>query len=167
MSPAAAPTATTTSRSVFQLVDLADRLHFAPRDDGEIRRVDGPADVAPDADLAVRAARRLQAACGLDRGVDIRLEKQIPIQGGLGGGSSDAATALVALNEIWGLRLAPSLLAELGLELGADVPFFVHGETAWVEGVGERLTPLELPGKALRHRVSGGRDLDRGGVSGS
>jgi len=132
-------------QSVFQLVDLADRLHFTPRDDGEIRRVDGPADIAPDADLAVRAARRLQAACGLGRGVDIRLEKHIPIQGGLGGGSSDAATALVALNEIWGLRLAPSLLAELGLELGADVPFFVHGETAWVEGVGERLTPLELP----------------------
>jgi 4-diphosphocytidyl-2-C-methyl-D-erythritol kinase len=134
-------------QTVFQLVDLSDWLHFAPREDGEIRRVDGPEDVAPDADLAVRAARRLQAACGLERGVDIRLEKHIPIQGGLGGGSSDAATTLVALNEIWGLRLAPSLLAELGLELGADVPFFVQGETAWAEGVGERLTPLELPAR--------------------
>jgi 4-diphosphocytidyl-2-C-methyl-D-erythritol kinase len=132
-------------QSVFQLVELSDWLHFAPREDREIRRVEGPADVAPEADLAVRAARRLQVACGLERGVDIRLEKHIPIQGGLGGGSSDAATALVALNEIWGLRLAPSLLAELGLELGADVPFFVQGETAWAEGVGERLTPLELP----------------------
>jgi len=132
-------------QTVFQLVDLADRLHFTPRTDAQIRRVDGPADVAPEADLAVRAARALQSACRLDRGVDIRLEKYIPVQGGLGGGSSDAATTLVALNEIWGLRLAPSVLAELGLELGADVPFFVRGETAWGEGVGERLTPLELP----------------------
>ena len=132
-------------QTVFQLVDLADRLHFTPRDDGQIRRVAGPPHVAPEEDLAVRAAQRLQAACGFGRGVDIRLDKRIPIQGGLGGGSSDAATTLVALNEIWGLRLAPSLLAELGLELGADVPFFVHGETAWGEGVGERLTPLALP----------------------
>lgn len=132
-------------QTVFQLVDLADRLHFTPRDDGQIRRVNGPPHVAPEEDLAVRAAHRLRAACGLGRGVDIRLDKRIPIQGGLGGGSSDAATTLVALNEIWGLRLAPPLLAELGLELGADVPFFVHGETAWGEGVGERLTPLALP----------------------
>jgi 4-diphosphocytidyl-2-C-methyl-D-erythritol kinase len=132
-------------QTVFQLVDLVDRLHFTPRDDGQIHRVDGPPNVAPGEDLAVRAAHRLQAACGLGRGVDIRLEKRIPIQGGLGGGSSDAATTLVALNEIWGLRLAPSLLAVLGLELGADVPFFVHGKTAWGEGVGERLTPLTLP----------------------
>ena len=132
-------------QTVFQLVDLTDWLHFTSRDDGEIRRQGGPPDVSPEEDLSVRAARRLQAACGLGRGVDIRLEKQIPVQGGLGGGSSDAATTLVALNEIWGLRLAPSLLAELGLELGADVPFFVHGETAWGEGVGERLTPLTLP----------------------
>jgi 4-diphosphocytidyl-2-C-methyl-D-erythritol kinase len=132
-------------QTVFQLVDLADRLHFTPRQDGRIRRVEGPADVALESDLTLRAARRLQAASGLDHGVDIRLEKHIPIQGGLGGGSSDAATTLVALNEIWGLRLPPSLLAELGLELGADVPFFVHGETAWGEGIGERLTPLELP----------------------
>jgi 4-diphosphocytidyl-2-C-methyl-D-erythritol kinase len=132
-------------QTVFQLVDLADRLHFTPRRGAEIRRVDGPPDVAPADDLAVRAAHRLQAACGVDRGVDIHIEKRIPIQGGLGGGSSDAATTLVALNEIWGLRLAPSRLAALGLELGADVPLFVHGETAWGEGVGERLTPLALP----------------------
>jgi 4-diphosphocytidyl-2-C-methyl-D-erythritol kinase len=132
-------------QTVFQLVDLVDRLHFTPRDDGQIRRVGGPPNVAPEEDLTVRAAQRLQAACGVGRGVDIRLEKRIPIQGGLGGGSSDAATTLVALNEIWGLRHTPSRLAELGLELGADVPFFVHGETAWGEGVGERLTPLALP----------------------
>jgi 4-diphosphocytidyl-2-C-methyl-D-erythritol kinase len=134
-------------QTVFQLVDLADRLHFTPRADREIRRLEGPADVPPADDLSLRAARRLQEASGTDRGVDIRLEKRIPVQAGLGGGSSDAATTLVALNEIWGLRLPPSVLAELGHGLGADVPFFVHGETAWGEGVGERLIPLELPEK--------------------
>jgi 4-diphosphocytidyl-2-C-methyl-D-erythritol kinase len=132
-------------QTVFQLVDLADRLHFTRRMDAEIRRAAGPAELPEEADLCVRAARRLQSVSHIDHGVDIRLEKRIPVQAGLGGGSSDAATTLVALNEIWGLRLAPSLLAELGLELGADVPFFVHGQTAWGEGVGERLTPLDLP----------------------
>ena len=132
-------------QTVFQLIDLADRLCFAPRADGKVRRVAGPAEVKAAEDLCLRAAIRLQEACHVDRGVDIGLEKTIPIQGGLGGGSSDAATTLVALNEIWGLRLAPSLLAELGLTLGADVPFFILGQTAWGEGVGERLTPLELP----------------------
>jgi 4-diphosphocytidyl-2-C-methyl-D-erythritol kinase len=132
-------------QTVFQLVDLADSLHFTPRADREIRRVEGPADVPAAEDLCVRAARRLQEASRYEHGVDIRVDKRIPIQGGLGGGSSDAATTLVALNEIWGLRLAPSLLAELGFSLGADVPVFVRGETAWGEGVGERLTPLELP----------------------
>ena len=133
-------------QTVFQLIDLEDRLVFTPRADGEVRRLEGPAEVPPAEDLCVRAARKLQEACRLsDPGVDIRLEKHIPLQGGLGGGSSDAATTLVALNEIWGLRLPPSLLCELGLSLGADVPLFVRGETAWGEGVGERLTPLELP----------------------
>jgi 4-diphosphocytidyl-2-C-methyl-D-erythritol kinase len=132
-------------QTVFQLVDLADSLIISPRMDGEIRRLVGPAEVAPEQDLCIRAARRLQEASGLERGADIRLEKRIPVQGGLGGGSSDAATTLVALNEIWGLRLPPSLLAELGLGLGADIPFFVQGQTAWGEGVGERLTPLDLP----------------------
>jgi 4-diphosphocytidyl-2-C-methyl-D-erythritol kinase len=133
-------------QTVFQIIDLADSLHFTLRSDGEVRRTAGPAQVAAGDDLCVRAARKLQAACGLERrGVDIRLEKRIPLQGGLGGGSSDAATTLVALNEIWGLRLAPSLLAELGLGLGADVPLFVLGQSAWGEGIGERLTPLELP----------------------
>jgi 4-diphosphocytidyl-2-C-methyl-D-erythritol kinase len=134
-------------QTVFQLVDLADRLFIAPRRDAEIRRLDGPAGIPPEEDLCVRAACRLQEASHVGRGADIRLEKHVPIQGGLGGGSSDAATTLVALNEIWGLRLAPSILAELGLGLGADIPFFIHGRTAWGEGVGERLTPLELPPK--------------------
>lgn len=134
-------------QTVFQLVDLADRLFIAPRRDAEIRRLDGPAGIPPEEDLCVRAACRLQEASHVGRGADIRLEKHVPIQGGLGGGSSDAATTLVALNEIWGLRMAPSILAELGLGLGADIPFFIHGRTAWGEGVGERLTPLELPPK--------------------
>ena len=134
-------------QTVFQLVDLADRLFIAPRRDAEIRRLDGPAGIPPEEDLCVRAACRLQEASHVGRGADIRLEKHVPIQGGLGGGSSDAATTLVALNEIWGLRMAPSILVELGLGLGADIPFFIHGQTAWGEGVGERLTPLELPPK--------------------
>jgi 4-diphosphocytidyl-2-C-methyl-D-erythritol kinase len=134
-------------QTVFQLVDLADRLFIAPRRDAEIRRLDGPAGIPPEEDLCVRAARRLQEASHVGRGADIRLDKHVPIQGGLGGGSSDAATTLVALNEIWGLRMAPSILVELGLGLGADIPFFIHGQTAWGEGVGERLTPLELPPK--------------------
>jgi len=132
-------------QTAFQLIDLADRLWFKPRADGAIRRSREPQAIAADDDLCVRAARRLKEATGFDGGVEIRLEKRIPIQGGLGGGSSDAATALVALNEIWGLRLPPSRLVGLGLSLGADVPFFLLGETAWGEGVGERLTPLELP----------------------
>jgi 4-diphosphocytidyl-2-C-methyl-D-erythritol kinase len=134
-----------TLQTVFQLVDLADELHFVPRANGEIRRLAGPAEVPAEEDLCIRAARRLQAAAGRGLGADIRLEKRIPVQGGLGGGSSDAATTLVALNEIWGLRLPVETLAAIGLTLGADVPLFVHGRSAWGEGVGERLTPLELP----------------------
>ncbi len=134
-------------QTVFQLVDLADQLHFEPRADGEIRRLGGPAEVPEDEDLCLAAARRLQAADGRPLGAGIRLEKRIPVQGGLGGGSSDAATTLVALNEIWGLRLPVDAIAEIGLGLGADVPLFVHGQSAWGEGVGERLTPLELPAR--------------------
>ena len=111
-------------QTVFQLVDLADRIFITPRRDREIRRLEGPADVAPEQVLCLRAARRLQDASATGRGADFRLEKRIPIQGGLGGGSSDAATTLVALNEIWGLRLPSSVLAELGLGLGADIPLF-------------------------------------------
>jgi 4-diphosphocytidyl-2-C-methyl-D-erythritol kinase len=132
-------------QTAYQLVDLRDDLHFTPRADGEIRRVAGPGAIPAEQDLCVKAAVRLRSAAGRAAGVDIRLEKHIPVQGGLGGGSSDAATTLVALNEIWGLRLPLEALAAIGLELGADVPLFVHGRSAWGEGVGERLTPLELP----------------------
>lgn len=134
-------------QTIFQLIDLTDDLGFAPRADGEIRRVAGPVEVPAAQDLCLRAARSLQAAGGCPRGADIWLEKRIPVQGGLGGGSSDAATTLVALNEIWGLRLPVDALAEIGLKLGADVPLFVRRQSAWGEGVGERLTPLELPGR--------------------
>lgn len=132
-------------QTAFQLIDLADELCFAPRADGAIRRIAGPDEVPAEQDLCLAAARRLRAVGGGGRGADIGLAKRIPVQGGLGGGSSDAATTLVALNEIWGLRLPEARLAEIGLELGADVPLFLVGRTAWGEGVGERLTPLDLP----------------------
>jgi 4-diphosphocytidyl-2-C-methyl-D-erythritol kinase len=134
-------------QTAFQLIDLADDLGFVARADGEIRRVEGPVEVPAAQDLCLRAARSLQAAGGCSLGADIRLEKRIPVQGGLGGGSSDAATTLVALNEIWGLRLPVDALAEIGLAIGADVPLFVRGRSAWGEGVGERLTPLDLPAR--------------------
>jgi 4-diphosphocytidyl-2-C-methyl-D-erythritol kinase len=134
-------------QTVFQLVDLCDRLAFEARPDAVIRRVEGPAAVPEASDLCLRAARLLQAEGGVRRGADIQLEKHIPIEGGLGGGSSDAATTLVALNEIWGLRWDAKRLASLGASLGADVPFFIAGQSAWGEGVGERLTPVELPAR--------------------
>lgn len=135
-------------QTAYQLIDLADELTFGLREDGEIQRLDGPPSVPAEMDLAVRAARQLQAAANSRRGVDILIRKRIPIQGGLGGGSSDAATTLVALNELWGVHLPVGKLAGIGRELGADVALFIHGHSAWGEGVGERLTPMELP---LRH----------------
>lgn len=132
-------------QTIFQLLDYGDELELEPRADGVIARPTGPAGVPPEADLAVRAARRLQAAAGVQLGADIRIHKRIPAGGGLGGGSSDAATVLVALNHLWGLGWPADRLAALGLELGADVPVFVHGRSAWAEGVGEALTPVDLP----------------------
>jgi len=132
-------------QTAYQLIDLADDLTFGLREDGEIRRLEGPPSVPAEMDLAVRAARRLQAAANSRRGVDIRIRKRIPIQGGLGGGSSDAATTLVALNELWGVHLPVGPLAGIGRELGADLPLFIHGRSAWGEGIGDRLTPLQLP----------------------
>lgn len=132
-------------QTAFQLLDHGDSLDFTPRRDGVIRRVAGPHSVPPEEDLSLRAARSLQAATGTPLGVDIAVHKRIPMQAGLGGGSSDAATVLVALNRIWNLGLEPARLAGLGQALGADVPVFVHGQSAWGEGRGERLTPLALP----------------------
>jgi 4-diphosphocytidyl-2-C-methyl-D-erythritol kinase len=132
-------------QTLFQLIDLADTIAIRVREDGAIERPEGPRDVPAEADLAVRAARTLKAASGTRLGADLRVLKRIPQGGGLGGGSSDAATTLVALNELWNCGLTTPDLAALGLPLGADVPVFIGGLTAWGEGIGERLTPVELP----------------------
>jgi 4-diphosphocytidyl-2-C-methyl-D-erythritol kinase len=133
-------------QTVFRLLDWGDTVQVRPRADGVIVRLgEGAPGVGPDDDLAIRAARRLQQAANVQQGAEIIVEKRIPTGGGFGGGSSDAAAALVALDLLWGTRLGIDRLAELGLELGADVPVFVRGENAWAEGVGERLTPIALP----------------------
>jgi len=132
-------------QSVFMLIDWCDRLSFERRDDGVIAREDLSADKLPAEDLCVKAARALQAATGCPQGVQIGLEKRLPTEAGLGGGSSDAATCLIALNRLWGLGLKRAELAVIGLQLGADVPFFLSGHNAWVEGVGEQITPISLP----------------------
>jgi 4-diphosphocytidyl-2-C-methyl-D-erythritol kinase len=132
-------------QTCFQFVDLSDEITIDVRSDGRIRRVADMPGVPEEADLCVRAARALQAAAGCSLGADIGVRKRIPIGGGLGGGSSDAATCLAALNQLWRLNLPKEDLAALGLKLGADVPVFVHGRAAWAEGVGERLTPLYPP----------------------
>ena len=132
-------------QTLFQLIDLCDTITISLRADGLIERPVGPAGVAPDADLTLRAALALQRASGTGRGADQRVHKRIPQGGGLGGGSSDAATALLALNELWDCGLSLDDLASLALPLGADVPVFIRGSSAWAEGVGERLTPVSLP----------------------
>jgi 4-diphosphocytidyl-2-C-methyl-D-erythritol kinase len=132
-------------QTCFQFVDLCDDISIRVRSDGSIRRGAGAAGVAAEADLCVRAAQALKSAAGCPLGADISVIKRIPMGAGLGGGSSDAATCLVALNRLWGLDWSIAKLAELGLKLGADVPVFVHGRVAWAEGVGERLTPLYTP----------------------
>lgn len=132
-------------QTVFQLLDYCDEIYIEPTDDGLVSRPEGLEGIAPEKDLVVRAAKLLQAESGCTLGAEIRVHKRIPPGGGLGGGSSDAATVLVALSQAWGLDWPVGRLAELGLKLGADVPVFVHGRSAWAEGVGERLTPLELP----------------------
>lgn len=130
-------------QTLYQFIDFCDRIHFTPRQDTDIRHLNPLPGMTPETDLTVRAARLLQAETDTRQGADIRIEKRLPVGGGLGGGSSDCATTLVALNHIWGLDLPVGRLAELGLALGADVPVFVHGRAAWAEGVGERLTPVE------------------------
>jgi 4-diphosphocytidyl-2-C-methyl-D-erythritol kinase len=135
-------------QSVFMLIDWCDTLHFELRRDGVISRTDLGMSVnqdLPAEDLSVRAARALQAATGTTLGVHISLEKRIPTQAGMGGGSSDAASCLLALQRLWGLRLPPAKLMALALSLGADVPFFLCGSHAWVEGIGELITPITLP----------------------
>ncbi|MDH2918611.1 MAG: 4-(cytidine 5'-diphospho)-2-C-methyl-D-erythritol kinase [Sideroxydans sp.] len=132
-------------QTLFRFIDLHDTLHFALRSDGVVQRSNAVAGVAEDDDLCVRAARLLQRETGCQLGVNITLEKRIPMGGGLGGGSSDAATTLLALNRLWDLNLSRDKLMALGLTLGADVPVFVFGESAFAEGVGEKLQAFPLP----------------------
>ncbi|MEP6964228.1 MAG: 4-(cytidine 5'-diphospho)-2-C-methyl-D-erythritol kinase [Polaromonas sp.] len=141
-------------QSVFMLIDWSDTLNFELRTDGLISRTDlappgslcdGGVEALPVEDLTVRAARALQAASGTSLGVHISIEKRIPSQAGMGGGSSDAASCLLALQRLWGVRLPPEKLRALALSLGADVPFFLSGSHAWVEGIGEKITPVGLP----------------------
>jgi 4-diphosphocytidyl-2-C-methyl-D-erythritol kinase len=135
-------------QSVFMLIDWCDTLHFELRQDGQITRTDlgsEASEALPAEDLVVRAARALQSATGTPLGVHIGLEKRIPSQAGMGGGSSDAASCLLSLQRLWGVRLPAEQLQAIALGLGADVPFFLSGGHAWVEGVGEKITPLALP----------------------
>ena len=128
-------------QTVFRLIDRADRVGVAVRDDGELR-FSGP---FPDENLCIKAARLLKSESGTQKGCELVLEKNLPVGGGLGGGSSDAATVLLALNRLWGLNLKRKNLQEIGLALGADVPVFLFGQNALGEGIGERLTALDLP----------------------
>ena len=132
-------------QTLFQLIDLCDDIGITVRVDGRIERTAGPADVPPETDLVVRAAQALKAATGTSLGASLRVKKRIPMGGGLGGGSSDAATTLLALNHLWGCGLPLARLAEIGLALGSDVPVFVYGSSAWAEGRGEALEPVQLP----------------------
>lgn len=131
-------------QTAFQLIDLCDCVHLTPRADGRIERIRGAEGVDAEQDLCVRAARLLQPRAMAGAGVSIALDKQIPMGGGLGGGSSDAATVLLGLNRMWGLGLDLPQLSALGLQLGADVPVFVRGHSAWAEGIGDQLLPIEL-----------------------
>lgn len=131
-------------QSAFVLIDWCDTLHFDARSDGVISREDLSWALPAD-DLCVRAARALQIATGCSQGVHIGILKSVPAQAGMGGGSSDAASTLLALNRLWRLNMSLEKLMVIGLELGADVPFFLSGRHGWVEGIGEKITPLELP----------------------
>lgn len=131
-------------QSAIMLIDWCDTLHFELRTNAELTRADlGPA--LPADDLILQAARALQQASGCAQGAHIQVDKRIPAEAGLGGGSSNAATTLLALNQLWQLSLSHKQLAEIGLSLGADVPFFLYGRNAWIEGIGEPLRPLQLP----------------------
>lgn len=137
-------------QTVFQLLDHGDTLHFSARDDGAIHRTTELAGVPAESDLVVRAARLLQQAMqqkhpAHKNGADIAIEKRLPMGGGLGGGSSDAATTLIALNHLWQAGLTRQELMTLGLQLGADVPFFIFGSNAFAEGIGEALVPVRMP----------------------
>ena len=132
-------------QTIFQLLDYYDELQFSVTDQGIINRISGNENVAPESDLIIRAAKLLQKNTHTQLGCDISIIKRIPAGGGLGGGSSDAATTLVALNRLWNTKLNQQQLMALGLELGADVPIFINAQSAWAEGVGEILSPVNTP----------------------
>ena len=135
-------------QTVFRFIDWSDTLRFTPRPDGEIRLAAPIPGVPPDSDLTVRAARLLQTTSGCRQGATIHLDKRLPMGGGLGGGSSDAATVLLALNHLWQTGLSRPELEKLGLTLGADVPVFIHGRNTFAEGIGEAFTDLDLPAQS-------------------
>jgi 4-diphosphocytidyl-2-C-methyl-D-erythritol kinase len=132
-------------QTAFQFLDFCDELTFEPRFDGEIRRATEVDGVPEQDDICIKAARLLRQTVGIDAGVNIGIDKRIPVGGGLGGGSSNGATTLRALNVLWNIQMDVDALAILGLQLGADVPVFVRGHAAWAEGIGEILEPVELP----------------------
>ena len=132
-------------QTVFRLLDFSDELSFTLRDDGLVNLVTPVDGIPEDQDLCVRAAKLLRSRSGTTMGVDIALKKRIPMGGGLGGGSSDAATTLMALNQLWNLNWDKAKLLELGLQLGADVPVFIFGQNAFAEGIGEKLSAVQLP----------------------
>lgn len=131
-------------QTVFQLLDYGDALHFRRTHDGRIKLIPEVSDIPLQDNLIVKAAQALQAYNKQSFGIEIKLEKNLPMGGGLGGGSSDAATTLLALNALWQLELSPAQLADIGLSLGADVPVFVKGTSAWAEGIGEQLSPVKI-----------------------
>ena len=132
-------------QTIFQLLDFSDEVTFSLRNDGEIKRIYGNETISPDKDLILRSAHTLKKYSKTKAGVDIGVIKKIPSGSGLGGGSSNAATVLIALNDLWNLKLPKSELLDIGQTLGADVPVFVNGHSAWAEGKGDILTPINLP----------------------
>ncbi len=132
-------------QTIFQLLDYGDEITFSLRNDGEIKRIYGNETISPDKDLILRSAHTLKKYSKTVSGVDIGVIKKIPTGGGLGGGSSNAATVLIALNDLWNLKLPKSELLDISQTLGADVPVFVNGHSAWAEGKGDILTPINLP----------------------
>ena len=132
-------------QTAFQFLDYGDVLQFGVHDNPSISLSTAIDGVDDEDNLIIRAARALQASANIQQGVNITIEKRLPIGGGLGGGSSNAATTLLALNQLWQCHLSKTELAQLGLTLGADVPIFLHGEAAWAEGVGEQLSPISPP----------------------
>ena len=131
-------------QSVFQLIDWCDTIHLKRISENEVRRINPIPGVLPEQDLVVRAANLLKDFCKINAGVEISLKKEIPMGAGMGGGSSDAATTLIGLNALWNLNLSKDVLSALGLKLGADVPFFIFGQNAFVEGIGEKMTGISL-----------------------